>query len=107
MNCNVIKLNEDNQFINKIKNGDSQITRFFEYDASKKDSFARRLATPNNGREAELAQVIESYMNDLDLTKQQIENIDALANGAKVVIGGQQAGLFGGPCILFIKYFQS
>ena len=49
MNCNVIKLNEDNQFINKI-NGDSQITRFFEYDASKKDSFARRLATPNNGR---------------------------------------------------------
>ena len=23
MNCNVIKLNEDNQFINKIKNGDS------------------------------------------------------------------------------------
>ena len=106
MNCNVIKLNEDNQFINKIKNGDSQITRFFEYDASKKDSFARRLATPNNGREAELAQVIESYMNDLDLTKQQIENIDALANGAKVVIGGQQAGLFGGPLYTFHKIFS-
>ena len=46
-------------------------------------------------------------MNDLDLTKQQIENIDALANGAKVVIGGQQAGLFGGPLYTFIKYFQS
>ena len=45
-------------------------------------------------------------MNDLDLTKQQIENIDALANGAKVVIGGQQAGLFGGPLYTFHKIFS-
>lgn len=34
-------------------------------------------------------------MNELKLTHQQLNNIDALADGAKVVIGGQQAGLFG------------
>ena len=52
MKCNVIKLNEDDQFISKIKNGDSQIARFYEYDASLSDSFSKRLNTPNNGRES-------------------------------------------------------
>ena len=43
MKCNVIKLNEDDQFISKIKNGDSQIARFYEYDASLRDSFLKDL----------------------------------------------------------------
>ena len=34
-------------------------------------------------------------MADLKLTTSQLEHIEALEQGAKVVIGGQQAGLFG------------
>lgn len=106
MKCNVIKLNEDDQFISKIKNGDSQIARFYEYDASLSDSFSKRLNTPNNGREEQLSSVIKSYMSDLDLSESQIMNIKDLAEGAKVVIGGQQAGLFGGPLYTFHKIFS-
>ena len=51
MKCNTLKLTEQDQFINKIKNSESQITSFYEYDAAKKESFYRRLKTPNNGRE--------------------------------------------------------
>lgn len=44
-------------------------------------------------------------MNELKLTHQQLNNIDALADGAKVVIGGQQAGLLG-PLYTFHKIFS-
>ncbi|MCE3400168.1 bacillithiol biosynthesis BshC, partial [Staphylococcus aureus] len=60
----------------------------------------------NNGREEQLSSVIKSYMSDLDLSESQIMNIKDLAEGAKVVIGGQQAGLFGGPLYTFHKIFS-
>ena len=45
-------------------------------------------------------------MNELKLTHQQLNNIDALADGAKVVIGGQTSWSFGGHCIRFIRFSQ-
>src|SRR5699024_4676823 len=45
-------------------------------------------------------------MGDLTLDHQQNDNLKALSNGAKVVIGGQQAGLFGGPLYTFHKIFS-
>ena len=71
------------------------------------DSFKQRFDLENNGREIAVANVIEKYMSDLSLTSEQVENIDALKKGAKVVIGGQQAGLFGGPLYTLHKIFQS
>lgn len=56
------------------------------------ESYATRLQSPNNGREEALAEIIEHYMSDLSLTEMQQDHISQLANGAKVVIGGQQAG---------------
>ena len=48
-------------------------------------------------------------MSDLKLSSEQELNIQHLANGSKVVIGGQQSRrLFGGTIVLHsIKYFQS
>ena len=66
----------------------------------------KRLLSENNGREASLAKIIEAYMDDLTLDYQQNKNLKALSKGAKVVIGGQQAGLFGGPLYTFHKIFS-
>ena len=63
------------------------------------------MSKENNGREAALANVIREYMSDLKLSSEQELNIQHLANGSKVVIGGQQAGLFGDHCI-FHKIFS-
>ena len=54
-----------------------------------------------NGREQQLAQVIKSYMSDLNITEIQQTHLTALSEGAKVVI--KQAGLFGGPLYTFHK----
>ena len=45
MKCNVIKLNEDDQFISKIKMAILKLRGFYEYDASLRDSFSKRLNT--------------------------------------------------------------
>ena len=49
-----------------------------------------------------MQQVIKSYMSDLNITEIQQTHLTALSEGAKVVIGGQQAGLFG-PLYTFHK----
>ena len=70
------------------------------------DSFKQRFDLENNGREIAVANVIEKYMSDLSLTSEQVENIDALKKGAKVVIGGGRFGLFGGPLYTLHKIFS-
>ena len=91
----------------KNKSSDPVITGLFQYDAAQQISFEKECLKENNGREAALANVIREYMSDLKLSSEQELNIQHLANGSKVVIGGQQAGLFGDHCIHSIKYFQS
>lgn len=106
MDCMITKLNDKDQFISKIKASDSTLGQFYNFDAMSENSYSERLSAPNNGREAALAQVIKNYMSDLTLTEKQTENITRLSKGAKVVIGGQQAGLFGGPLYTFHKIFS-
>lgn len=69
----------------------------------KKASFDKKMKQPSNGREQQLGEIIASFMGDLKLTDSQQHHLEALSNGAKVVIGGQQAGLFGGPLYTFHK----
>lgn len=106
MDCMITKLNEKDQFISKIKDSDSKIGQFYHFDAMQEKSYSERLSMPNNGREVALAQVIKNYMSDLTLTEKQLQNISLLSEGAKVIIGGQQAGLFGGPLYTFHKIFS-
>ena len=107
MDCMITKLNEKDQFISKIKDSDSKIGQFYHFDAMQEKSYSERLSMSNNGREVALAQVIKNYMSDLTLTEKQLQNISLLSEGAKVIIGGQQAGLFGGPLYTFHKIFSS
>ncbi|RIO59161.1 bacillithiol biosynthesis BshC, partial [Mammaliicoccus sciuri] len=106
MDCMTTKLNEKDQFISKLKKSDSTLRQFYNLDAVDEKSYDERLTASNNGREVELANIIKEYMSDLSLTEQQERNIGLLSEGAKVIIGGQQAGLFGGPLYTFHKIFS-
>ncbi|MDT4012280.1 MULTISPECIES: bacillithiol biosynthesis cysteine-adding enzyme BshC [Staphylococcus] len=103
MDCLTANINENDQFLTKLKSSDSVLNSFYQYDAMSPESFKEALNKPSNGREKALASIIGEYMSDLDLSDQQRESIDKLSRGAKVVIGGQQAGLFGGPLYTFHK----
>ncbi|TBW90258.1 bacillithiol biosynthesis BshC, partial [Staphylococcus hominis] len=106
MDCKIVKLNNDDQFISKIINSDDKLMQFYQFDAMSKESYKIKMNASPNGREKKLAKVIQSYMKDLTMTDQQEAHITSLANGAKVVIGGQQAGLFGGPLYTIHKIFS-
>lgn len=103
MDCQVTYFKEKDAFITKLENSDEQLLKFYQYNPVEQSSFINRMNSSNNGREQQLAQIIEAYMSDLDITAPQQSNLKALENGAKVVIGGQQAGMFGGPLYTFHK----
>lgn len=103
MDCRVTQFKEKDLFISKLKESDKRLLAFYQYDPVASSSFTARMERPNNGREQQLAQIIKDEMADLKLTTSQLEHIEALGQGAKVVIGGQQAGLFGGPLYTFHK----
>lgn len=103
MDCQVTYFKEKDAFITKLENSDEQLLKFYQYNPVEQSSFINRMNSSNNGREQQLAQIIGAYMSDLDITASQQENLKALENGAKVVIGGQQAGMFGGPLYTFHK----
>lgn len=103
MNCKVTNFQEKDSFITKLENSDEALLKFYQYNPVKSSSFDRRMNRSNNGREQQLAQVIKSYMSDLNTTEIQQAHLTALGEGAKVVIGGQQSGLFGGPLYTFHK----
>lgn len=103
MECYNVTVNEKDQFISKYTNHDQNLIQFYDFDPNKEESFATRMARPNNGREQQLAHVIRQYMSDLTLSRAQEHALDQLAQGAKVVIGGQQAGILTGPLYTFHK----
>lgn len=103
MDCQVTYFKEKDSFITRLKNSDEQLLKFYQYNPNEKASFDERMKQPSNGREQQLSQIIASYMEDLKLSEAQQRHLKALSDGAKVVIGGQQAGLFGGPLYTFHK----
>lgn len=107
MDCKIVKLNNDDQFISKIINSDDKLMQFYQFDAMSKESYKIKMNASPNGREKKLAKVIQSYMKDLTMTDQQEAHITSLANGAKVVIGDNKLVYLVGLYIQSIKYFHS
>lgn len=103
MDCYKVIVNEKDQFISQYTQHDHNLMQFYDFDPNKDESFKTRMAQSNNGREQQLANVIRQYMSDLSLSTAQARALEHLAQGAKVVIGGQQAGLLSGPLYTFHK----
>ncbi|WP_414053989.1 bacillithiol biosynthesis cysteine-adding enzyme BshC [Macrococcus equi] len=83
-------------FIERYTHQDEVLSQY-QYDVANDASYLERMNYPTNGLEASLSQVIHEYMSKFDLSDAQLENISLLKAGHKVVIGGQQAGLFVSP----------
>lgn len=54
MDCKIVKLNNDDQFISKIINSDDKLMPFYQYDAMSKDSYKIKMGASPNGREKSL-----------------------------------------------------
>lgn len=70
------------------------------YDA---ESIKNVLARPTHTHTEKLADIIESDMSKYGLTDKQKHHIELLKQGNKVVIAGQQAGLFMSPSYIIHK----
>lgn len=103
MDCMKTVIDQQNSFIDRFTNQSDEILNFYEYKPGQQSEFERRSKLKSNGREKELSEVIHSYMSDLNLSDKQLKNIESLRDGHKVIIGGQQAGLFTGPLYTFHK----
>ena len=51
MDCKIVKLNNDDQFISKIINSDDKLMQFYQFDAMSKESYKIKMNASPNGRE--------------------------------------------------------
>ncbi|OFO51133.1 bacillithiol biosynthesis cysteine-adding enzyme BshC [Nosocomiicoccus sp. HMSC059G07] len=79
--------------------------KFFHHNKFDDESLHRLIKRAPHEHTERLASIIEKDMLEIvgDLTESQRNNIKKLKNGHKVVIGGQQAGLFGSPAYILHK----
>ena len=103
MDCKKTVIDQQNSFIERYTNHNTEIINFYGYKPGDQSELERRSNLSANGREEALSKVVYNYMSQLDLTDKQLENIENLKRGHKVIIGGQQAGLFTGPLYTFHK----
>lgn len=74
-----------------------EMAAFFPYALTNEAFHARYQYLQTKPRTVGLSEAIASYMEPFGITDAIQTNIDALANGAVAVVGGQQAGVFTGP----------
>lgn len=97
MQLEQIRVPLNNKILEHYYEENEHMTPFFPY-ALNDDAFAaRHRYLQTQPRTAGLAEAIAAYMAPFGMTEAVQRNIDALANGAVAVVGGQQAGVFTGP----------
>lgn len=91
------------EFSRKFQNKDKNLMAFYQnlnFDKMSIDKVRQRAAHEHTER---IADIIQEDMSKYGLTDAQTENISKLRAGNKVVIAGQQAGLFMSPSYIMHK----
>lgn len=100
MKLTAIELKNESKFTKDYKAFDSKMGRFFTYNPYLETTYAKRLTYLDGQtyqREA-LTEALLKMNQDWGITQASIDEIDRLTDPNSVVtIGGQQAGLLGGP----------
>lgn len=93
----------------RYRRGDSEACELFGLHPSQEEHWKRRaviLDESSAGRAdlQEVAEALRSYQSELPLHPQAEQSLERLAQpGSLVVVGGQQAGLFGGALLIYYK----
>lgn len=109
MNINTYKLTSAQPLTEAfLHRTDERIEPLFGYHPGNGQHFASRLdrLASSAGLRAsaeETAAVLNAYQAKLQPSEETLNNISAIAGGAPVVIGGQQAGLWTGPLLVIHK----
>ena len=93
-----------NRFMEAFRSETSFVRRYFEYEWTARafSERARYLSGQTYDRET-LAQTIRDYMKPYGWSGAIERHIEALRNDAYVIVGGQQAGIAGGPLLSLHK----
>lgn len=102
MEIECINFQKDN-FFKRFSEKDKTLLEFYQNLTYDKESISSVLNRPVHSHTEKLADIIEDEMSDFGLSEQQRLNIDKLRKGHRVVIGGQQAGLFMSPAYIMHK----
>ncbi|MFD0588072.1 bacillithiol biosynthesis cysteine-adding enzyme BshC [Paenibacillus sp. GCM10027627] len=91
-----------------INRTDHRLAEIYGYDAGNELDWNKRLDSLNSRKEtraaaADIASVLRIYNEALGASPQTMLSIGAIAEGAPVVVGGQQAGLWTGPLLVIHK----
>lgn len=84
------------------------IDEFYNYNVSNENDWKKRAEklqhlSTKRLNSMDLAEILTSYNKKFGITSQMEENISLIQQGAQVVIGGQQAGLWTGPLLVIHK----
>lgn len=91
-----------------MKQSDDRVRELYGYHSGNEQDWKRRLGTleENSNRRAdkiELANTLRAYNQKIGSSAGTMDSIEQIAEGAPVVIGGQQAGLWTGPLLVIHK----
>ncbi|WP_256440497.1 bacillithiol biosynthesis BshC [Jeotgalicoccus sp. WY2] len=81
----------------------TDIKQFYGGLSYDEKSIKEVLQRPVHGHTAKLGSIIEADMSQYGISQEQQHNIELLKKGHKVVIAGQQAGLFMSPSYIIHK----
>ena len=102
MEIECMKFSKDN-FIDKFNRQEEDVLKFYQNLSLNEKSIDQVLARPAHDHTKELAEIIKDDMEKYGLSDAQEKNLELLADGHRVVIGGQQAGLFMSPAYIIHK----
>ncbi|HIW11790.1 MAG TPA: bacillithiol biosynthesis cysteine-adding enzyme BshC [Candidatus Salinicoccus stercoripullorum] len=94
---------QQDRFTQRFNEGDESLLKYYQDLSYDKESIDSVLGRPVHKHTEELAGIIQSEMSPYGLSRSQEDNIERLKKGQRVVIGGQQAGLFMSPAYIIHK----
>lgn len=90
-------------FIDKFNQQEEDILKYYQNLSFNEKSVEEVIGRPAHGHTGALADLMRDDMERFGISESQERNLKLLAEGRRVVIGGQQAGLFMSPAYIIHK----